>query len=253
MNNSDIDIMINDNIDLCKRICMNDPLEVNGVLRKLIEVLNNNIPGDIVELGCNNGGTSFWIQTILNKYNSIKTYHVYDSWEGVPNKHYNDTTENFINHIVPQIGGNKMVRDIFKTIEINNSWKQGDTKTPRESFINTFKNNSNLKLPVIHSGWFKDIPDNEYPDKICFAYFDGDFYTSIIDSFNKVYNKMVPGGIIVIDDCGDNTLIGVKNACNDFLKDKPEKLKLDAYPSIDGEWNRTNFDKCFWGGWIQKL
>lgn len=188
----------------------------------------------------------------IKKYNSNKQFHVYDSWEGVPEKHDNDNTKNFINEISSQIGGDRKIRTVDKTIEMNTHWKKGITQTSKESFINTFKT-GNIELPHIHSGWFSNIPDNEYPDKICFAYFDGDFYTSIMDSFNKVYNKMVPGGIIVIDDCGDNTLIGVKNACNDFLKDKPEKLHLNAYPSIDGEWDRTNFDKCFWGGWIQKI
>jgi O-methyltransferase len=253
MNNTDIDTLLNGNLQLCKRICMNDPLEVNGVLRKLIHVLNTNIPGDIVELGCNNGGTSYWIQTILNKYNSNRAFHVYDSWEGVPEKHYNDTTEYFYDDIGEQIGGNRMVRDPFTTVQMNRNWQKGTTATQKENFIQTFRENGDVKLPIIHSGWFKDIPDSEYPEMIAFAYFDGDFYTSIIDSFNKVYHKMAPGGIIVIDDCGDNTLIGVKKACLVFLKDKPETLNLNAYPSIDGVWDRTNFDTCFWGGWIQKV
>ena len=51
---------------------MNNLLEVKGVLRKLVEVLNNNIEGDVVELGCNNGGTSYWIQLILKLYKSDK-------------------------------------------------------------------------------------------------------------------------------------------------------------------------------------
>ena len=209
MNNTDIDNLLNNNIDLFQRVSMfNNRLEVNGVLRKLIQVLNNNIEGDIVELGCNNGGTSYWIQTVLEKYNSDKLFHVYDSWEGVPEKHSKDLTKNFVNDLVPQIGCNRKIRNVNDCVLINESvWVKGTTKTYPIHFFNTFMNNGNLKLPVIHSGWFSDIQDSEYPDKICFAYFDGDFYTSIIDSFNKVYSKMVPGGIIVIDDCGDNVRI----------------------------------------------
>ena len=255
MNNTDVDNLLNNNMDLFRRVSVfNNRLEVNGVLRKLIQVLNNNVEGDIVELGCNNGGTSYWIQTVLEKYNSNKVFHVYDSWEGVPEKHSKDLTKNFIDDLVPQIGGDRKIRSVSESVLINeNVWVKGTTKTYAINFFHTFMNNGKLKLPVVHSGWFSDIQDSEYPDKICFAYFDGDFYNSIIDSFNKVYNKMVPGGIIVIDDCGDNTLVGVKKACEDFLVDKPEKLHLDAHPSIDGEWERTNFDKCFWGGWIQKI
>ena len=86
-------------------------------------------------------------------------------------------------------------------------------------------------LQTIYSGWFKDIPDSEYPEKISFAFLDGDFYTSIIDSLNKIYKKMVPGGIIIIDDCGWNALPGCKKAVEDFLEDKPENLTVDGYPN----------------------
>lgn len=62
---------------------MNNILEIKGVLRKLIQVLNDNIEGDVVELGCNKGGTSIWIRRILdiykNKFNIDKEFHVYDS------------------------------------------------------------------------------------------------------------------------------------------------------------------------------
>ena len=51
---------------------MNNLLEVTGILRKLIDCLNNDLEGDIVELGCNNGGTSYWISLILKLYNSDK-------------------------------------------------------------------------------------------------------------------------------------------------------------------------------------
>lgn len=74
MNNTDIDKLLDDNKLLCNKICMNDRLEVNGVLRKLIHVLNNNINGDVVELGCNSGGTSFWIQTILKNIIAINNF-----------------------------------------------------------------------------------------------------------------------------------------------------------------------------------
>ena len=77
---------------------------------------------------------------------------------------------------------------------------KGDCKTSKESFIYQM-NIRNLSLPEIQSG-FKDIPDDEYPDKICFAFLDGDFYSSIMDSLNKIYHRNGKGGIIIIDDCG---------------------------------------------------
>ena len=36
-----------------------------------------------------------------------------------------------------------------------------------------------LELPVVHSGWFAEIPADEYPNPIAFAFLDGDFYSSV--------------------------------------------------------------------------
>ena len=197
--------------------------QIYGVMYHLSNVLNNTLEGDVVELGCNVGTTSIYIHEILKLYNSNKSFHVYDSWEGLPEKLEIDTG----------LG--------------NRQFFAGQCKTTKQSFINAFTFN-NLKLPIIHSGWFKEINDKEYPEKICFAFLDGDFYSSIIDSLNKIYHKMVKGGIIIIDDCGWDALPGCKKAVEDFLQDKKEKLELTGYPDsnyIFGEMNH--------GGKIVKL
>jgi hypothetical protein len=46
----------------------------------------------------------------------------------------------------------------------------------------------------------------------------------------------MPGGIIMIDDCGWKILPGVKRACEDFLEDKPEELLLTGYPDENGNY-----------------
>jgi O-methyltransferase len=141
--------------------------QIYGVLYHLEDVLNSGIEGDIVELGCCVGTTALYIRKWLDNYNSNKEYHVYDSWDGLPDKLPQDLTSHEF------------------------QFERGACKTSKEIFIQNFKD-VNLKLPYIHSGWFKDIPDNEYPEKIAFAFFDGDFYSSIMDSFNKTWHKLVP-------------------------------------------------------------
>ena len=153
------------------------------------------LPGDVVELACNIGTTALYIRRMLNVVAPEKVYHVYDSFEGLP--------------APAEIDGDLC--------------KQGDMKKEQHEFEQTFKN-AGLECPVIHKGWFSEIPDHEYPDKICFAFFDGDFYSSIMDSFFKVYHKMTPGGIILVHDYEGEMLPGVKVACDDFLRDKPEKV-----------------------------
>jgi O-methyltransferase len=62
-----------------------------GVIYYLDKILNTNLEGDIVELGCNIGTTSLYIRKIMDIYNSNKEFHVYDSWEGLPEKLSEDT------------------------------------------------------------------------------------------------------------------------------------------------------------------
>ena len=153
------------------------------------------IPGDVVELACNVGTTALYIRRMLDVVAPDKTYHVYDSFQGLP-----------------------------EPMEVDgNSRQKGHMRTDQSVLEKNFEE-ACLKCPVIHKGWFSEIPDNEYPDKICFAFFDGDFYSSILDSFFKVYHKMVPGGIIIVHDYEGAMLPGVKAACDKFLEDKPEKV-----------------------------
>lgn len=177
--------------------------QLEGLLWHLQCVLDAGIEGDIVELGCNKGTSAMFIRRLLDLNESTKEFHVYDSWQGLPPRHAKDA-------------GSAAC------------FQKGSMTTPVQTFVENHTQ-ARLRLPHIHSGWFKDIPDAEYPDKICFAFFDGDFYSSIIDSFEKVYNKVLPGGRIVIDDCGWENLPGVLRACNEFLVARPETLTLDAY------------------------
>ena len=104
-------------------------------------------------------------------------------------------------------------------------YKEGYCKTSLEVFLNNFEIQK-LTKPVINKGWFKNIDDSLYPEKISFAFFDGDFYSSIIDSFEKVYPKLSSGARVIIHDYGWEALPGCKKACDDFLEDKPEKIEM---------------------------
>lgn len=174
--------------------------QANFIVSSLIDILDKNIEGSIVEMGCSNGCSSICIAGILKEFGSNKEFHVYDSFEGLP-----DLSD--------------------KDYYLNSGFKKGSCRASIEEFISNL-NKYNLNNPVIHKGWFNQIPDNQYPEKICFAFLDGDLYSSITDSFNKIYNKVVSNGVIIVHDYSYPKLPGVKLACEDFLKDKPEKLEV---------------------------
>ena len=92
-------------------------------------------------------------------------FHVYDSFEGLP-----ETTEH----------------DASPTANA----KEGALAVSIEEFKAYFAEN-NVPLPSIHKGWFSEVI---YPEKIAFAFLDGDLYSSILDSWQKVYPRLSPGG-----------------------------------------------------------
>lgn len=177
------------------------PSQILHILENLNIVLQEDIQGDIVELGCNVGTTSIFIRKLLDGTGSTKNFSVYDSFEGLPPKQTEDET-------------------LHQT-----QYKEGSCKTSLEKLSDNFEV-FHLKKPNINVGWFKEIPDDKYPNRVAFAFFDGDFYSSIMDSFEKVYPKLSSGARIVIHDFGWDALPGVQKACDDFLKDKPEKMEL---------------------------
>ena len=177
--------------------------EQKVVLTYLQYVLNKDIEGDIVELGCHQGSTTIILQKLLDLNNSNKKLYVYDSFEGFPETN------------------NK---------EDNNQGKRGDLAVSKDNFIKNLKK-YNIKLPIINKGFFADINDDKYPSKICFAFYDGDLYQSTIDALNKIYKKMQKGGVIVFDDFQHPTDMfpGVKKACLKFFKDDRVKFVGDSH------------------------
>jgi len=175
---------------------------VRTVLTELKATIDQGVEGEIVELGCNVGTTSLFIRRFLNEYAPDRIYHVYDSFEGLPEKHQEDTSDHEI------------------------QYTEGYLKTSEDVLLQNFKK-FNLQPPKVHKGWFAKIPQEKYPEKVAFAFFDGDFYASIIDSFEMVYHRVQAGGRILVHDYGWEALPGVEKACADFLQGKPEEGKID--------------------------
>jgi O-methyltransferase len=170
------------------------------------QVLFYGVSGDFVELGCHGGQSAALFRTIMNEFNSNKTLHVYDSFAGLPELSEED-------------GDTKLYHKGWGTV-------------PEETLLANFRNH-NLQPPEIHVGFFEDILPTRLPDEIAFAHLDGDLYDSIKVSLEYVYPKMSKGAICLIDDYCDpeahdcwNELPGVKQACDEFLADKPEEVIL---------------------------
>lgn len=173
------------------------------IQRCLLWTLHKGIKGDVVELGCNRGNMAIYTQSILDMVGSPKTLHVYDSFEGLPSPSIHDESP-------------------------DRTANEGDLGATVDELISFFQKYE-VKLPVIHKGWFAD---QRYPDQISFAFLDGDFYQSIMDSWERIYPRLSSGAIVCVHDYGFPPLAGVQKACDEFLSDKPHLQFWDDYVGI---------------------
>ena len=75
---------------------------------------------------------------------------------------------------------------------------------------------ANLPVPVIKKAWFSGLTPDDLPERIAFAFLDGDFYESIRDSLKLVVPKMSEGGIMMVHDYTNSALPGVKKAVDEW-------------------------------------
>jgi O-methyltransferase len=166
--------------------------QIKNLVFYLLDTIDNNIEGDIVEFGCYVGESSKYLMKTLLESNSNKKLFVYDSFEGLPP---------------------------LSKWEENSGWRAGTLKSSEEVLISNFEQN-NLPLPIIHKDWFKNVPEDKIPEKISFAFLDGDFYDSIYDSLSKVLDRVTDGGYICFHDYQRNDLPGVRAAIEDVFKER---------------------------------
>ncbi len=182
--------------------------ETEILLQELKKTLNNNVPGDVVEFGCYKADTSVLYQKLLESMGhggsiqpgnhaaqaSQKILWLYDSFEGLPAKTRED---------------NSAAGDAFQA---------GELLVTKREVIEKFKK-MGLKLPKIKKAFFDDLDIiYDIPEKISYAFLDGDLYQSIKTSLRLVTEKMSPGGVIIVHDYNNPELPGSARAVDEWLK-----------------------------------
>jgi O-methyltransferase len=171
------------------------------VLRELEKVLGQGIVGEVVEFGCYIGTTSLFIRRLLDELSLAegRDFYAYDSFAGLPEKATQDNSA------------------------AGEEFKAGELAVSKKDFLRSFQK-ANLKAPITHKSWFNDLKPTQLPEKLAYAFLDGDFYDSILDSLNLVWPLLSPGGVVTIDDYERPALPGVTLATQTFLSGKAKEL-----------------------------
>ncbi|WP_203920144.1 TylF/MycF/NovP-related O-methyltransferase [Rugosimonospora africana] len=171
----------------------------------LSSVLAAGVDGGVVEIGCYQGRTSVLLRMIIDHFAPGRELHVFDSFAGLPAPGPNDTDYTVEGQLAT---GLDAVRETFAR------WQVAE--------------------PIIHAGWFEETLAVGLPERLCFAYIDGDLYDSVWTSLEAVYGRLSPGAVVIVDDYCDPEksprafphFPGAKKACTEFFADKPEKMSV---------------------------
>jgi O-methyltransferase len=166
----------------------------------LLQVLEYEVEGDVVELGTYSGNSSRLIAAVMEFCESEKDFYLFDSFEGLPEFSKKD----------------------------EGTWEMfhpGMFSYPKERLLEnlSFFETKGRKIPI--EGWFEDTVPEKLPEKICYAHLDGDLYESIKTSLEGVYPRLSKGAICVVDDYSLKGFPGCTLATDEFLADKPEEIR----------------------------
>ena len=185
----------------------------------VVSVNNDGVEGDIVECGVWSGGCIGLMALAHEESGRMRRqFHLFDSFEGLHQPCSKDT--DFLD-VPPLTNGDAELRATGACV--------GDSEKAVESFLV-----DRLKLDpqslTFHVGWFRDtIPAAARAiDKIAVLRLDGDLYESTKEALDGLYEKVQPGGYVIIDDYG---FAGCRQALAEYFQEHgnlPQLLPIDA-------------------------
>lgn len=184
-----------------------DRRELEIILSHLETKLSEKAAGSIVEFGCYVGTTSLFIRRLMDLYWATNEFHVYDSFEGLPEK------------------------DIKDQSPLGLQFRAGELRASKKDFIATFKK-ARLQMPKVHKGWFNELNDTEIPDQIGFAFLDGDYYESILTPLARIWPRLTDGAVVIVDDYANESLPGAKRAVDEWLAGHRATIRVESSLAI---------------------
>jgi len=164
------------------------------------------IPGDFVECGTYKGGSAALLSQFLG---SNRHLWLYDSFQGMPPTSSQDGPD------APIWVGDcaAMISDVEDVL--------GKVDAPQQRCH-------------IQAGWFQETFRWELPQQVVLLHCDADWYESVLLVLETFYDRIPPGGYIVLDDFG--YWEGCREAFYDFCSRRGIKPLLERLGSTQAYW-----------------
>ena len=154
-------------------------------LTEMVEMAKATPVGCFVEVGVYRGGSAQYLYEVAESQG--RTLHLFDTFSGMPH--------------AGELDG----------------WRVGELMPVADDFIAIVKALPNAK---IYQGVFPETLPIDFP-QIAFVHADADQYQSTKAICESLYPRLVPGGIILFDDYGDEKTKGCTKAVDEFVAQLP--------------------------------
>jgi O-methyltransferase len=200
------------------QVCQNQECiaQLSRTVRYLVE---NDISGDFVECGVYRGASIICMIWTIADYpvpgSRLPDIWMYDTFEGMPkpeeiDRFHGEKPGETIRHwesLQREGGGSEWVRATVDDVKAN---------VDRTGYPPN-------KLHYV-KGMVEDTIPAQAPSQIALLRLDTDFYASTKHELEHLYPRVVPGGVVIIDDYG--AFQGCKQAVDEYIKENGLKVLL---------------------------
>ncbi len=184
----------------------------------ITDVLQKNVPGDLVETGVWRGGATIFMRGVLKAYgDQERIVWAADSFEGLPKP----TAE-----VYPADADDKfyLASSVLAVSldEVKSNFARYGLLDDQVRFL---------------KGWFKDTLPTSPIEQIAVLRLDGDMYESTIIALRSLYPKLSLGGYVIIDDY-EPGLPGCVTAVNDFRAEQGITEEMELTGHSGAYWQR---------------
>jgi O-methyltransferase len=175
------------------------------------------IAGDFVEAGVWRGGSSMMAALTLAQLGDHRRVWLYDTFEGMPEPRADDvkwTGES----AASELG------EASKTAGARNTWAYATIDDVR---MNMARTGYPTELVTYVKGKVEETIPNQAPDEIALLRLDTDWYESTKHELEQLWDRLVPGGVLIVDDYGHWQ--GARKAVDEFFAGRPQLLARVDY------------------------
>ncbi|MBC9718173.1 class I SAM-dependent methyltransferase [Streptomyces sp. TRM66268-LWL] len=208
----DYDEEAKETIRAVKPWTMTSPERLNAFILATRHVVKHGIPGDIVECGVWRGGSmQACAKTLLSCGVSDRDLYLFDTYEGMTEPTEEDLRRDGKSaaDLLAVQGKDRPIWAVATLDDVKSGFEQVPYPAERVHYV---------------QGKVEDTVPGEAPEQIAILRLDTDWYASTKHELDHLYERLVPGGVLLIDDYG--YWQGSRQAVDEFLEKTGERLLL---------------------------